>query len=327
MTEKVLPRLSIAISSCLLGHAVRYDGGHRHNAYITETLGQYFEFIPFCPEVAIGLGVPRPMIQLVRRGEAMRVLGVHDQTQDVTDALQQYAHEVVGQLQSVSGYIFKKGSPSCGMEGVTVYTDVGLPLQLASGRYAGTIMARLPDLPVEEEGRLMDPDLRENFLERVLFYAQWQQLNRDGLTVPALFDFHARHKFIALAHDEPGYRDLGRLVAGVCKSDLVETAAQYLRVFMHTLCKPASRDRHANVLMHLMGFFKEQLSKNEKVKLLESIEDYQHGVIPLSAPVLLIKQCAQHFSVEYIRQQFYLSLHAQGLMSGNIPGMYDVDSH
>lgn len=173
-----MKRIRIAISSCLLGQRVRYDGGHKYNDYIIETLGQFFEFVPFCPEVAIGLSIPRPPIRLVAVGRhGRRARGVKDESLDVTDQLVAYAETVVPKLADVSGYILKKDSPSCGMKGVEVYSAKGKPIDSASGIYAGTLMAQLPELPFEEEDRLMEPHTRENFIERVFVYHRWQQLN------------------------------------------------------------------------------------------------------------------------------------------------------
>lgn len=181
-----MKRIRVAISSCLLGQPVRYDGAHKHNSYITETLGQFFEFVPFCPEVAIGLGVPRPPIRLVAVGRhGLRARGIKDASLDVTDQLAAYAETVAAKLANVSGYILKKDSPSCGMEGVKVYSARGKPSGSASGLYAAALMAQLPELPCEEEDRLMDPCLCESFIERVLAYHRWQQLNaRSSRTKP-----------------------------------------------------------------------------------------------------------------------------------------------
>jgi len=250
--------LRIGISSCLLGNAVRFDAGHKHNAYITQTLGEYFECVPFCPEMAIGLGVPRPPIRLVSVEGQVRVRGVKNPGQDVTDALVANGQAVAAQLESVSGYIFKKGSPSCGMERVKVYdAESGHPVETSAGMYARTIMQALPELPVEEEGRLMDARLRENFIERVFIYHRWHCYCATGMTPAALVDFHTRHKFSVLAHDEPVYRELGRLVAEAGKDDVAGTAGEYIRLLMHALKKLATPKQHTNVLMHIMGFFKE----------------------------------------------------------------------
>ena len=216
-TETGIEKIPIAISSCLLGEEVRFDGGHKHNAYITQTLGEYFSYTPFCPEVAIGLGVPRPTIQLVQVEDDIRVRGSKDPQLDVTERLQDYARSVLPALEGYCGYIFKRASPSCGMERVKVYKN-GNPVGTSSGAYAAVIMQALPELPVEEEGRLMDPVLRENFIERVFVYHRWQQLKRGGLTVAGLVQFHTVHKFTLLAHDEVIYRELGRIIADTGKA-------------------------------------------------------------------------------------------------------------
>jgi uncharacterized protein YbbK (DUF523 family) len=243
MDSDALPSLPlrIAISSCLLGNPVRFDAGHKHCAYITQTLGEYFEFMPFCPEVAIGLGIPRPPIRLVSVDGSIRVRAVNNPEQDVTEALIENAEAVARQLHDVSAYLFKKGSPSCGMEGVKVHhAQSGHPLESSAGLFAATIMRALPELPVEEEGRLMDPRLRENFIERVFIYHRWHCYCASGMTPAALVDFHTRHKFSVLAHDEPAYRELGRLVAGAGKGDVSEAAGEYIRVLMRALARPGS---------------------------------------------------------------------------------------
>jgi uncharacterized protein YbgA (DUF1722 family)/uncharacterized protein YbbK (DUF523 family) len=310
--------LRVGISSCLIGNAVRFDAGHKHNAYITQTLGDYFEFLPFCPELAIGLGVPRPPIRLVSVDGEVRVRGVRDPAQDVTAALVANARDVAGQLETVSGYIFKKGSPSCGMERVKVYhAESGHPVETASGMYAGTLMQALPELPVEEEGRLMDARLRENFVERVFIYHRWHCYCVNGMTPAALVDFHTRHKFSVQAHDEPVYRELGRLVAGAGKGEIAETAGAYIRLLMAALGKIATPKQHTNVLMHIMGFFKEGLDRDDKAELLEVIEAYRQEQLPLIVPMTLIQHHLRRHPNEYISAQYYINPHPRELMLRN----------
>lgn len=227
--------IRIGVSSCLLGQEVRYDGGHKRNVFMLSNLSPYFEFVPYCPEVAIGMGVPRPPIRLVRRDDAVRAVGIQDPAMDKTDALRDYAFEVSGQLQAISGYILKKDSPSCGMERVRVFDHNNVPAKTGSGIYAATLMDCLPNMPFEEEGRLMDPVLRENFIERVFIYYRWQQLLHEGLTPATLVDFHSRHKFNVLAHDEPAYRRLGQLVADAGKEQLDSLAGRYIDILMQAL--------------------------------------------------------------------------------------------
>lgn len=303
-----MKRIRIAISSCLLGQRVRYDGGHKYNGYITETLGQFFEFVPFCPEVAIGLGVPRPPIRLVAVGKhSIRVRGVNDPSLDVTDQMAAYAETVAPKLADVSGYILKKGSPSCGMERVKVYGAQGKSTGSVSGVYAGTLMAQLPELPFEEEDRLMEPRLRGNFVERVFVYHRWQQLNAQRLTAKTLVEFHTRHKFIVLAHDEKRYRELGRLVAMAGSTGMAARGRRYIQLLMQALKKPATRARHAAVLRHLFGFFKQKLDATDKRELLESIDSYRRGQVPWVVPITLLRHHLRRFPEPCLSEQYYLS--------------------
>jgi uncharacterized protein YbgA (DUF1722 family)/uncharacterized protein YbbK (DUF523 family) len=311
------PKIRIGISSCLLGQEVRYDGGHRHNGYITQTLGEYFEFQPFCPEVAIGLGIPRPPIRLVRSDTGTRVRGIADPSLDVTEALLAYAGTVAPQLDDVSGYILKKGSPSCGMERVKVYHENGIPLDTEAGMYARRILELRPELPVEEEGRLMDPRLRENFVERVFVYARWQQVIAEGLTPQRLVDFHTRHKFSIMAHDEERYRELGHLVADAGTSDVSALGERYIRIVMAAMKTIATPRRHANVLMHLMGFIKDELDADDKQALLGLIDAYRMQRVPLIVPLTLLRYFLRKDPQAYVLDQYYLNPHPDELMLRN----------
>jgi len=310
-------RIRLGISSCLLGQEVRYDGGHKHNGYITESLGQFFEFVPFCPEVAIGLGVPRPPIRLVKGVDGTRARGIKNPTLDVTDRLAEYAAKVAPKLRGVSGYILKKGSPSCGMERVKVYGRQGVSVSAGAGIYAGALMELLPELPFEEEGRLMDPVLRENFIERVFVYHRWQQLAGQRLTARRLVEFHTRHKFIVLAHDEKRYRELGRLVATADRRGIAAIGQDYITLLMQALRKPATRTRHSNVLQHLFGFFKDNLDAGDKRELLALIDSYRRGHVPLVVPITLIRHYLRRFPEPYVSAQYYLAPHPDELMLRN----------
>lgn len=310
-------RIRIGISGCLVGQEVRFDGGHKHNEYITRTLGEFFEFVPFCPEVAIGMGVPRPPIRLVRVGHAVRARGVKDAALDVTDKLAAYADKIAPQLKSVSGYILKKNSPSCGMERVKLYSGKGMPVGSSAGVYAGRLLTLHPDLPFEEEGRLMDPVLRENFIERVFVYHRWQELSGRRLTPRALVEFHTRHKFVVLAHDEPAYRELGRLVAKAGNGALAELGQRYIRLLMRALKKPATRTRHANVLQHIAGFFRRQLDAGDRRELQDVIANYRRGRLPLVVPITLLRHTLRRFPDGYLAGQHYLAPHPDELMLRN----------
>ncbi|MBK9130095.1 MAG: DUF1722 domain-containing protein [Gammaproteobacteria bacterium] len=314
-----IPRVILGISSCLLGQTVRFDGNHKYNGYIVETLGQVFEFRPFCPEVAIGLGTPRPPIRLVSAPEGPRARGVDDPARDVTAPLTEYALQVAAQLEDVSGYLFKKGSPSCGMERVRCYNEAGQPLAGgAAGIFARTLMAQCPELPVEEEGRLMDPVLRENFIERVFIYQRWQALCRRGLTAAGLVEFHTCHKFNLLAHDEPAYRALGRRVATAGTGDIAVLGREYIRAVMSALKRPATAGTHTNVLQHIYGFLKERLDGEDRRELLECFEQYRLGRIPLIVPVTLLRHHLRRHPDGYIERQYYLNPHPRELMLHNL---------
>lgn len=317
LPEKSAPPIRVATSSCLLGEEVRYDGGHKHNGYLTKTLARYFELLPFCPEVAIGLGVPRPPVRLVSKGGQVRVVGVADPALDVTEDLVAYGHIVAARLNDVSGYIFKRGSPSCGMERVKIYSDKGIPVDSGAGLYAQTIMQALPLLPTEEEGRLLDPVLRENFVERVFVYHRWQSLCRSEPTPPKLIDFHTNHKFSILAHDEKAYRELGQIVAQAGGADFPQLVERYATLLMSAMSKRATRKLHSNVLMHIMGFLKDKLDSGDKAELLDIIEQYRRGQIPLIVPVTLLKHYLRRCPDPYIARQYYLNPHPEELMLRN----------
>jgi len=313
---QITERPQIGISSCLLGEGVRYDGGHKHSRYITNTLGQHFEFVSYCPEMAIGLGIPRPPIRLVTREHGVVAVGVDDGSLDVTARLSGYALDVARKSANLSGYILKKDSPSCGMERVKVYTGKQ-PHKKGIGVYAGELMRQLPNLPVEEEGRLMDPGLRENFVERVFTFHRWQQMLAAGLSASRLVDFHTRHKFSVLAHDEKVYRELGRLVADAGGADIPALAESYVTLLMAGMRKRATPRKHANVLMHIMGFFKDQLDTDDKEEMLALIDAHRQELVPLIVPITLINHFLRKFPSEYIQNQVYLSPHPRELMLRN----------
>jgi uncharacterized protein YbgA (DUF1722 family)/uncharacterized protein YbbK (DUF523 family) len=310
-------KIQIGISSCLLGEEVRYDGGHKRNVYITGTLSRYFDFKAICPEMAIGLGVPRPTIRLADKGSGIRVVGVNDDSLDVTDKLHSFSQEATGRLHTISGYILKKDSPSCGMERVRVYNSNEMPEKRGRGIFAATLMQALPNLPVEEEGRLMDPVLRENFIERVFIFYRWQQLIGSGLTAKKLVEFHTKHKFNLLAHDETTYRQVGRMVAELNTDNLQAVANNYVDLLMTALKQPATRKRHTNVLMHVMGFFKNQLTGDDKQEMLELLEAYRKGQLPLIVPITMMKHHLRRYPHPYIEQQYYMNPYPEELMLRN----------
>ncbi|MDX1431531.1 MAG: DUF523 and DUF1722 domain-containing protein [Gammaproteobacteria bacterium] len=305
------------MSSCLLGEEVRYDGGHKHDRFVTDVLGRYFDYVAFCPEMAIGLGAPRAPLRLVGDTTRVRVRGVRDPQLDVTDALVDYADSVRAACARLGGYIFKRGSPSCGVQRVSVYTEAGMPSTKSSGAFAGRLMETLPLLPVEEEGRLRDPVLRENFVTRVYVYDRWQRALADGLDAGALVTFHTRHKFLLLAHCEQTYRRLGRLVAGAGARPIDELAAEYVAGLMSALAKRASRGRHGNVLHHVMGYLKREIDAGDRRELVDVIDAYRRGRVPLVVPLTLLKHHFRRSPDPYVSLQYYLEPYPESLMLRN----------
>lgn len=317
MTQAHKPQLGI--SSCLLGNAVRFDSGHKHNAYITQSLGEYFEFVPVCPEVAAGLGIPRPPIHLVKQQGEIRLLHVKNHQVDVTAALQAASDHLLAEpkLAQLSGFILKKDSPSCGMERVKVYPEFATgqaPERSGIGLFAASLQKTFPNLPVEEEGRLCDPILRENFIGRVFVYQRWQTLLQATLTAHTLLQFHADHKYLIMAHDQAGLRSLGQLLAQAGKVDLSQLHAQYIQTLMQILSKCASRGQQANVLTHLLGYLSTHLEREDKAELVEMITQYQQGYLPLIVPITLLKHHFRKHPHPYIERQYYLKPHPSELM-------------
>ncbi len=312
--------IRVGISSCLLGEEVRFDKGHKRDSFITGTLGEYFEFIPVCPEMGIGLGAPREPIRLVGDPERPRAVGVRTADLDVTDALEDFGRQTAQDLRQtgISGYILKRASPSCGMERVKVYSPKGMPAKTGVGIYARMLMEDKPLLPVEEEGRLGDPVLRENFIQRVFIYHRWQQIVADGLTASRLVDFHTRHKLIVMAHSQASFKRLGQLVANAGKRKRETLGDEYVTELMSTLKRRATRKSHSNVLMHLMGFLKRVIDPEDKAELVETIHAYRVGQVPLVVPLILLKHHFRRHPDPYVMGQYYLEPHPKELMLRNV---------
>lgn len=311
--------IRIGVSSCLLGREVRFDGGHKRDPFIAGVLSDYFELVPCCPELEIGLGVPREPIRLQRHAGEVRVVGVRDPDLDVTGPLRQLGRQVAESRADLSGYIFKSKSPSCGMERVKVYNGSdAMPGRDGIGEFARTLMERRPDLPVEEEGRLNDPVLRENFIERVFTYKRWQALTAQGLTAARIVDFHTRHKLLLMAHGQSAYRALGQRVAACGSADPVSFGQGYISDLMAAMRARATRRNHTNVLKHVQGFLKDRIDAEDKRELNEVIERYRTGQVPLVVPITLLNHHFRRHPDEYIRQQVYLNPHPPELMLRNL---------
>lgn len=311
-----LPKIRIGISACLLGQEVRYNGGHKRDAFLTDTFGPYVEWVAVCPEVELGMGTPRPPIRLERLGEEVRLV-MPSTGEDYTAPMRAWSGRRAEALagMELDGYVLKKDSPSCGMERVKVYPGAGAPSKAGRGLFAEALIARLPDLPIEEEGRLNDPQLRENFIARVFVHHRWRVVEREGWTRAALMRFHERHKFLLMARNQNGMRRLGRLLGESGKETPAgEIAAAYRQGLTEILRRPATRRGHTNVLQHLAGYVSDLLDAEDRAELTETIERYRLGLVPLIVPLTLIRHHVRRQGVPYLQDQVYLEPHPYELM-------------
>lgn len=310
--------IKIGVSACLLGAEVRFDGGHKRNDFLTGILGRFVEFVPVCPEFELGLGVPRESLRLVRDGGEIRMVGAKSGA-DHAAAMNEFAARRAHALEreELSGYVLKKDSPSCGMERVRVYGPGGMPARDGRGLFAAALMARYPNLPVEEEGRLSDPRLRENFVERVFAYRRLRDFFGSRWSAGGLVAFHTAHKLQLLAHSPRIYAELGRTVARAKTLDRRELRDRYEREFMGALAKIVSPARNVNVLQHIAGYFRDCLDSGSRGELAALIEDYRRGLLPLIVPITLMRHYVRRFGVAYLAGQVYLEPHPKELMLRN----------
>jgi uncharacterized protein YbgA (DUF1722 family)/uncharacterized protein YbbK (DUF523 family) len=312
-------RVRIGVSTCLLGENVRYDGGHKRDPFLVETFGRFVEWVPVCPEVELGLGTPREAMHLVMEDGDVRLVTTKTGI-DHTAAMRRFAARRVAALGRLDlcGYVLKSNSPSCGMERVKVYSrDGGIPARKGRGLFATALLDAYPLLPVEEEGRLNHPALRESFVERVFAYRRLRSLFGGRWTLASLVAFHAAHKLQLLAHSPAAYRTLGRLVAEAKQVERRELRARYEEGLMRALAARATPARHVNVLKHVLGYFKRDLDDASRRELLSLIEDYRSGTAPLVVPLTLVRHHVRRFDVAYLKGQTYLDPHPKELMLRN----------
>lgn len=305
-------KIRLGVSSCLLGNMVRFDGGHQHDRYITGTLGNYVDFVPVCPEVECGMSIPREALRLVGDPKFPRLVTSRTNI-DHTEQMQRWAVNRLKTLENedLDGFIFKNRSPSSGMERVKVYPagGKGMAEKKGVGIFARAFMEHFPNLPVEEDGRLHDLILRENFIERIFVHRRWRVLLAEKKTVGGLVEFHTRHKLLIMAHSQKIYREMGPLVAKAKQIPADELFQSYENLLMSALKLRCTLKKHCNVLLHLLGYFKKYISADEKQELLEIIEQYKGGLVPLIVPITLINHYVRKYNQEYLAGQFYLHPH------------------
>lgn len=303
-------KIRLGISSCLLGERVRYDGGHKLDHFLTDTLGMFVEYVPVCPESEAGFGVPREAMRLT--GDPAKPRLVTQKTNiDHTERMNRWIAARLRDLEKegLHGFIFKSGSPSSGMERVKVYNDHGVSRKAGSGLFAKAFMERFPLVPVEDDGRLHDIDLRENFIVRIFAYGRWKKQREDDSRPAAIIGFHARHKYLLMAHNQAIQREMGKLVAGIRALNRKNFLDHYETLFMSALRQRATVKKNTNVLTHMAGYFKERLSTDEKKELFDVIDRYRREIIPLIVPVTLVKHYVRKYNETYLADQYYLDPH------------------
>ena len=298
--------IKVGISQCLTGAKVRFDGGHKNNKFCNQELAPLFKIVSFCPEVGIGLPIPRKTIRLVGDLDQPRAEFSADPEEDFAPKLRDFADDNQSKLAELSGFIFCKASPSCGTQRVKVYNDKGHSQSVGVGIFAARVHQLFPNLPIEDDGRLNDPQIRDSFIKRVYVYDEWKRL-RSEITIDRLFKFHARHKFTLLSHCQKTYREVGALVASANKKNIEEVADSYFSKLMSGLSKVSTRRNTTNVLMHLQGFLKGQISHQDKAELRQCIIDYNNGVEPILSPLRLLKHHFNHHPNDYIANQSFLN--------------------
>jgi uncharacterized protein YbgA (DUF1722 family)/uncharacterized protein YbbK (DUF523 family) len=313
-----MEKIKLGISTCLLGENVRYDGGHKLDRFLTNTLGQYVEYVPVCPEVECGLPIPRESMHLQGDQESPRLVTSRTK-QDMTELMVGWAKKSVVELEKedLCGFIFKSASPSSGMERVKVYNEKGMPVKKGIGMFAKIFMEHFPLLPVEDEGRLHDPRLRDNFIERIFTLKRWREALAKKESRGIVVDFHTKHKLLILSHSPTHYQTMGKLVAKAKELPIKELYQQYQTILMEALQLKTTPKKNANVLMHMMGYFKEQLSSDEKKELLEVIDHYRQEDIPLIVPITLIQHYVRKYDQPYLKEQIYLNPHPLELQLRN----------
>jgi uncharacterized protein YbgA (DUF1722 family)/uncharacterized protein YbbK (DUF523 family) len=311
-------KIPIGISTCLLGQNVRYNGGHALDRFLRDTLGKYVLYVPVCPEVECGFGIPRETFRLVGDPKEPRLVTSHTGV-DHTERMETWARKRVEEIENdgLCGFIFKSDSPSSGMERVKVYDEKGVPRKIGAGVFARIFMEHFPLTPVEEDGRLHDPLLRENFIERIFTYRRYREAMEEKKHIGNLVEFHTRNKLLLMAHSPKHLQQMGHLVAHAKQLSKKEFITQYEKLLMEAMSFKPSTAKHTNVLDHIMGYFKKDLSPDEKQELIEVIHEYRQGLIPLIVPVTLMNHYVRKYDEAYLKEQVYLNPHPLELQLRN----------
>jgi uncharacterized protein YbgA (DUF1722 family)/uncharacterized protein YbbK (DUF523 family) len=318
MSDAQAGKIRLGIAKCLLGENVRYDGTHKLDRYLKDILGPYVEWVPVCPEVECGMGIPREAVRLVGNPENPRLVG-RNSGEDWTARMQEWGKTKLALLEkeNLCGFIFKHGSPSNAMGRMKVFGDDGRMFYTGTGIWARMVMDHFPNLPCEDDGRLHDDGIRENFINRIFIFKRWREMIAAGISPASLVEFHTNHKMLILAHNEVIYRQMGKLVATAGSAGLNEVATQYSELLTKALTYRPTVKKHVNVLTHALGYFKKDISAEEKQEMLALIERFHNKLIPLIVPVTMLNHYVRKYDKEYLRKQFYLNPYPAELMLRN----------
>ncbi|MCO4786858.1 MAG: DUF1722 domain-containing protein [Marinomonas atlantica] len=312
--DHISSKIPVGISACLLGENVRFNGGHSRSLYCLGPLSEYFDYQKFCPEMAAGFGTPRPTMRLEGDPNDPRLVFSNKRDVEITDQLVSSNERYLDNLPDIDGYIVMKNSPSCGYERIKVYQENGHPhMQRVRGLFTQSLMDRYPNLPIEEDGRLNDPLLRENFLLRVFAHHEFRNTVLKNLSMKNLIDYHSRYKYVVMAHSQPAYKSIGRLLSGQEKMSIEDLSEEYFKQFMAALAKPAKRKDHCNVLMHLVGYLKREVDSAVRQDILNVVEQYRRGEVNLTTPTTLLYHYLKLYGSEYVKEQRYFAPYPQAL--------------
>ena len=312
-------KIKLGISTCLLGEPVRWNGGHSKDRYLTDILGRYVEYVPVCPEVECGMGVPRETLRLVGDPENPNLVTSKTNI-DHTRRMTEWALKRVKEMEkeNLCGFVFKKNSPSSGLYRVPVRTSKGMPNKKGQGIFARVFTEHFPLVPVEEDGRLNDPKLRETFIEQIFTLMRWRETLSKEKSTGNLVDFHTRHKLLIMSHSPNHLRMMGKLVAQGKALPVKDMFNQYESLLMDALRLQTTLKKNINVLQHIMGYFKKRLSPDEKQELIEIIDRYGKEYVPLIVPVTLFNHYVRKYEQPYLTQQVYLNPHPVALKLRNL---------
>jgi uncharacterized protein YbgA (DUF1722 family)/uncharacterized protein YbbK (DUF523 family) len=300
--------IKIGVSACVAGEKVRFDRTHRRSAYLTETLANHVEFVPICPEIACGMGIPREPLRQVDCAGEIRLIG-YESGKDLTKKMTKWARRVLKGLdkEGICGFVLRVHSASCGVNKSKIHSTEGKPPTHGPGFFTRMLQEHDPLLPIVTSEALQNAIQRENFIRRVFVLHRWRALTAKGTAIGNLVDFHTRHKMLIRAHDLQGYRELGHLLGESTMDNAEAVFDKYATLLFKSLTLKATPSKNRDVLSHAAGYFKKELDAEDKRELQAMITAYAKGKVPLLVPVTLLNHFARKYQRPYLTQQYYLN--------------------